>query len=202
MFSLICAWINGWVNNPEAGDLRRHLAHYDVIVIYGSMNHMDLLVINSSPFNAAYMSQWNGSAWVCRLNQCWRIINWTLRDKRQRNSNQNTFPKMHLKILSVKWQPFCSGRDKSIILPNRNKAKGNCFIFHGIYFITKGHARKMLFDHSQIGIRWEFYGYIWPKYAIRKREREREGETETETTTKTWADKYHWLSNLQAIGKT
>ena len=32
MFSLICAWINGWVNNREAGDLRRHRAHYDVIV--------------------------------------------------------------------------------------------------------------------------------------------------------------------------
>ena len=29
MFSLICAWINGWVNNLEAGDLRCHLAHYD-----------------------------------------------------------------------------------------------------------------------------------------------------------------------------
>ena len=28
MFSLICAWINGWVNNREAGDLRRHRAHY------------------------------------------------------------------------------------------------------------------------------------------------------------------------------
>ena len=32
IFSLICAWINGWVNNREAGDLRRHRAHYDVIV--------------------------------------------------------------------------------------------------------------------------------------------------------------------------
>ena len=30
MFSLICAWINGWVNNGEAGDMRRHRAHYDV----------------------------------------------------------------------------------------------------------------------------------------------------------------------------
>ena len=29
-FSLICAWINGWVNNGEAGDLRRHWGHYDV----------------------------------------------------------------------------------------------------------------------------------------------------------------------------
>ena len=33
MFSLICAWINGWVNNGEAVDLRRHRAHYDVIVM-------------------------------------------------------------------------------------------------------------------------------------------------------------------------
>ena len=33
MFSLICAWINGWVNKSEAGDLRRHRAHYDVIIM-------------------------------------------------------------------------------------------------------------------------------------------------------------------------
>ena len=33
MFSLICAWINGWVNNLEAGDLRCHRAHYHVIVM-------------------------------------------------------------------------------------------------------------------------------------------------------------------------
>ena len=29
----ICVWINGWVNNREAGDLRRHRAHYDVTVM-------------------------------------------------------------------------------------------------------------------------------------------------------------------------
>ena len=28
--SLTCAWTNGWVNKHEAGDLRRHDAHYDV----------------------------------------------------------------------------------------------------------------------------------------------------------------------------
>ena len=33
VFSLICAWINGWVNNGEAGDLRHHRTHYDVIVM-------------------------------------------------------------------------------------------------------------------------------------------------------------------------
>ena len=29
---------NGWVNDGEAGDLRRHRAHYDVIVMYHLYN--------------------------------------------------------------------------------------------------------------------------------------------------------------------
>ena len=33
MFSLICVWIAGWVNNGEAGDLRRYRANYDVTVM-------------------------------------------------------------------------------------------------------------------------------------------------------------------------
>ena len=33
IFSLICAWINGWVKNRDAVDLRRYRAHYDVIVM-------------------------------------------------------------------------------------------------------------------------------------------------------------------------
>ena len=33
IFSLICAWLNDWVNNGEAGDFRRHRAHYDAIVM-------------------------------------------------------------------------------------------------------------------------------------------------------------------------
>ena len=33
MFPLICAWTNTRANNGEAGDLRRHRAHYDVTVM-------------------------------------------------------------------------------------------------------------------------------------------------------------------------
>ena len=33
MFSLNCAWTNGWVNNRDTGDLRRHRTHYDVSVM-------------------------------------------------------------------------------------------------------------------------------------------------------------------------
>ena len=30
---LICAWINGWVNNRDAGNLGRHRTHYNVTVM-------------------------------------------------------------------------------------------------------------------------------------------------------------------------
>ena len=43
MFSLIYVWINGWVNNHEAGDLRCHHAHYDITVMknnhYNTFEH-------------------------------------------------------------------------------------------------------------------------------------------------------------------
>ena len=51
MFSLICAWITGWANNREAGDLRRHRAHYDAIVVTGHTHaiwpeHWDVNIFN------------------------------------------------------------------------------------------------------------------------------------------------------------
>ena len=33
MFPLICVWINCWINNCEAGDLRSYRTQYDVIVM-------------------------------------------------------------------------------------------------------------------------------------------------------------------------
>ena len=54
VLSLICAWTNGWVNNQDAGDLRRHRADYDVtvmwcrIVIQWSGQPWDLSAFNAS----------------------------------------------------------------------------------------------------------------------------------------------------------
>ena len=39
MFSLLCVWINGWVNNREACDLRRYRAHCDVTVMGHQVKH-------------------------------------------------------------------------------------------------------------------------------------------------------------------
>ena len=42
MFSLICPWKNGWVNNRIAGDFRRQHAHYDVTAM--TIEHPCLLL--------------------------------------------------------------------------------------------------------------------------------------------------------------
>ena len=41
--SLICPRKNGWVNNGEAGDLRRYRVHYDVIVMYPVHYHNNII---------------------------------------------------------------------------------------------------------------------------------------------------------------
>ena len=48
IFCLICAWINRWVNNREAGDLRHQCAHYDVTVmaIPARQCHQSYILIN------------------------------------------------------------------------------------------------------------------------------------------------------------
>ena len=60
MFSLICAWINGWVNKGKAGDLRRHRTHCDVtvmvlctIICTLQSHHLGFPVVNPSSQYAA-----------------------------------------------------------------------------------------------------------------------------------------------------
>ena len=56
MFSLICAWINGWVNNRDAGDLRRHRGHYDVRVMNSTARNIPRWNFNSE---TKYIISWN-----------------------------------------------------------------------------------------------------------------------------------------------
>ena len=48
MFSLICAWTNGQVNNRDAGDLRRHRSHYDVTVMAVTIWSLGWAMIHTS----------------------------------------------------------------------------------------------------------------------------------------------------------
>ena len=75
MFSLICAWINGWVNHHEAGDLRRHRAHYDVIVMILQSN-------NRIKMNISFQDHWSihdpfntMTSIRCQLLDCWIYVN-------------------------------------------------------------------------------------------------------------------------------
>ena len=63
MYSLICAWINDWINNREAGDLRRHRAHYDAIVMQDVELYDDWLAMYAN------CSQWNITVLYPQLEQ-------------------------------------------------------------------------------------------------------------------------------------
>ena len=94
MFSLICVWIDGAVNNRESGDSRRYRAHYDVTIMLNKMSNNKLPVIwdaitlmrhhchvSSSPLDKiAAISQtifWEAFSWMKSL-VFWLKFHWSL----------------------------------------------------------------------------------------------------------------------------
>ena len=74
LFPLICAWTNGWVNNLDAGDLRRHRAQYDVTVMFTIQFSWKFSML-SSKFSWAdryetYNSHANYAVLTCTGNCC------------------------------------------------------------------------------------------------------------------------------------
>ena len=88
MFSLICVWINGWVNNGEVGDLRRYLAHYDVTVIFARLLTVDTLWLADKKDNS--YSQVTGVSWRLKSLPTPLFVKTVYYDKH----NQNIFVKM------------------------------------------------------------------------------------------------------------
>ena len=66
MFPMICVWINGWVNNREAGDFRRYRAHYDVTVMKTLKEYCRCNAIPSDSVEPSLYS--------------WLLNSWRLRD--------------------------------------------------------------------------------------------------------------------------
>ena len=60
MFSLICALINGRVNNGEAGDLRHHISHYEVTV----MVELSLSVLQSNNYEVSNSTFIDRQPWL------------------------------------------------------------------------------------------------------------------------------------------
>ena len=68
IFSLSCARINSWVNHHEAGDLRCHHAHYDVIVMRKTNGStlMDFGKISECPTATQHNTQGEN-----HVHNCW-----------------------------------------------------------------------------------------------------------------------------------
>ena len=83
MFSLICVWINSWVNNREAGDLRRYHAHYDITVMCVAyccckMVHSEIFCLMHCGISGMGLLRYNeltllqGASWVVQV--MWRVF--------------------------------------------------------------------------------------------------------------------------------
>ena len=81
MFSLICAWTNGWGNDRDAGDLRRHRAHNDVTVMWPfcpNLNALHFLLDMtriSSQFPATHRHFWSETMMIRTMFYCLYSIN-------------------------------------------------------------------------------------------------------------------------------
>ena len=77
MFSLICAWINVWVNNRYAVDLRRHCTHYDVTVMrYPYQSHKPLsktMVAHWRMYGSSDPNQLNKQRVLMHRHQGWNV---------------------------------------------------------------------------------------------------------------------------------
>ena len=73
MFSLICVWITGWVNNREAGDLRRYRTHCDVTVMMicsQLCNYLDMIPEFWCQTKFSSQSVWDGAYFISRVEKC------------------------------------------------------------------------------------------------------------------------------------
>ena len=85
------------------------------------------------------------------MNQCWLIVNWTLRNKFQSNSNRNT-KLFIMKMLSATWQPFCPGRDELIRTCHNKTRKINFGVMMKITGILYVVAFSNMTQHTYIYI--------------------------------------------------
>ena len=112
-FSLICAWINRWVNNRKAGDLRRYRAHYDVIVmrfVELGISCCDTLMQTILPLIHASVSC------QCQFNWLRSICKWLVSNGQHSLSYYSdvTMGAMASQItgVSIVYSTVCSGADQ------------------------------------------------------------------------------------------
>ena len=79
MFSLICVWINSWVNNHEAGYLRCYRVHYDVIVMIYGLSYGQIISKKMKHINVAKIPLQDniGNTYLIKSVPCWVVTMWS-----------------------------------------------------------------------------------------------------------------------------
>ena len=132
MISLICASTNGSANKGDAGDLRCHHAHYDVIVMVASI-----------VLNAATMQSCIGHMWLAPFWHCYMFTRSHKHDETgsELDRNRTNASKIRPGLAAfryivgyLKWI-YCNGP----VLPNCGKFSG-----YSMYMITWKRPRKFI----------------------------------------------------------
>ena len=74
MFSLMCARTNGWANNRDAGDLRRHCSHYEVTVMkHFRIHHLNNTILPNLQCHRRFSNFNNRKSVGPTLTDVWKI---------------------------------------------------------------------------------------------------------------------------------
>ena len=65
----ICTWTNGWANNRDASDLRRHGTHYDITVMFDSPAYQEYTTVMRKPPSDIFRCHSNA-----KLIRSWRKL--------------------------------------------------------------------------------------------------------------------------------
>ena len=104
-------WINGWVNNNETGDLRRHCTHYDVTVMF-FLTHVCIIqprCVDSPLANTTYVHCWHGSLLVQIMGCCLfgvRPSTEPVMTSHQSNSEKHFHINMWSMLTNFRWQNY------------------------------------------------------------------------------------------------
>ena len=111
MFTLICVWINYWAKNREAGDLRRHRAHYGVTVMSSSALNTSVGALYTESPCVFY-------SWVLRPHNLQKkneiFDSETIGPPNSKNHNNNSKNRNHIQIMT----PFASFADDHLLIFN------------------------------------------------------------------------------------
>ena len=120
MLSLIFSWINRWVNNREAGDLRSHRALYDVIVMPWLFHLWSIyVIIHPRPNLIDGFALPSGHIWRYK---CWEHIDGLVQDCYNDNCIAN----------ALEWLQSCTKPSLYAIIPWSHV----CVCFYLVTIIT------------------------------------------------------------------